>query len=98
MKIYARQGDLVIQKATLGKFDGAKKVTNYVLAGSGSSSHILRGTSLVLAAGPETSIRLAEDSSIDHQERHLSTPMPAGDYLVAPLRERHGDADRAVED
>lgn len=98
MHHHARQGDIVFCTANFGaNFDGARAV-NHVIAGSGSSSHVITGVAMVKREGDETRIRVIEPTTVTHADRHLDVSLPAGDYSVWPLRERHGSVDRPVED
>lgn len=107
MEIYARQGDLVIRQDKFPKSFKGEERAGHVVAGSGTSSHVVTGKALVEVVGEEHRIRVAEDTVLFHAERHTldpdggsagGTPLPAGDYTISPLRERHGQSDRAVED
>lgn len=102
-EIYARQGDLVIERIDLAKSAarGLKPATNYVFAGDSSGHpHTLRGTALVERTGSVTRLRLAETMQLEHGKAggHRTVTLEPGDYEVRPLRERGGEGDRDVAD
>lgn len=99
MEIYARQGDLVINKLET-KFTGEfRSVRNFVLAGSDTSSHVVEGPSMI-AVGDNgaTIVRVAKKTKLSHGSRHHTVSLAAGDYEIYPLRERGDQTDRVVED
>lgn len=101
MDLFARQGDLVIEKLPRPIKGDLEKATNLVFAGDNSGHpHTLRGTALVQRAGAVTRIQLAEAMDLDHgrPDGHRTVSLPPGDYEVRPLRERGDGSDRAVED
>lgn len=101
MNLYARQGDLVIEKLPRPIPGDLEKATNVVFAGDTSGHpHILRGTALIQRDRRSTRIRLAEPMALEHgrPDGHRTVQLEPGDYEVRPLRERGGDGDRAVED
>lgn len=100
MEKYARHGDLVIDKLsdTEAAAFNFKPVTNFVIAGSSSSPHTVRGTIGVARDGGGTYLDVPEPTVLDHSSRHEPIPLEAGKYRVGPLRERGGEGDRAVED
>jgi hypothetical protein len=96
MKIYARQGDVVIrQTQIMGDLISA---VDLVVAGASSSPHTLVGKCGYRIDGPVTYVRVAAETTLAHAGRHLPVPMPAGDYALTSLRERGDKFDRAVED
>lgn len=96
MNIYARQGDLVIEKVK--KVTGElRKATNFVLAGT-DSPHTLRGTVQLRREGLVTFVRVPKATEIAHAGRHEPVKLAKGDYEIRPLRERGAGMDRAVED
>lgn len=97
MEIYARQGDLVINKAATMP-DGLEKQRGLVLAGATSSPHTVVGTVEAKRDGGSTFIRVTEATTVEHAGRHKPVKLAPGDYVVRPLRERGGEGDRAVED
>lgn len=98
-EIYARHGDLVIEKFPLNTHSGdLDRATDYVVAGSHSSPHTIRGVCLQRRDGEQIRVRIPEDTQLVHADRHTVIPLPAGDYTIGPLRERGGEGDRAVED
>ena len=96
MKIYARQGDVVIRQAEItGDLIPA---VDLVVAGASSSPHTLVGKCEYRIDGRVTYVRVAAETTLTHAGRHLPVPMPAGDYVLTSLRERGDKFDRAVED
>lgn len=97
MQLYARQGDLVFEKATLsGEFE---KKAGLVLAGHDSAPHTIRREIMFRRNGEVTELRIEKTSAVvSHAGRHVSVKLEPGDYVVRPLRERHGSMDRAVQD
>jgi hypothetical protein len=99
MNIFARQGDLVIERKPMT--GTPVKETDPVLAGGSSGHpHIVRGTVLVLRNVSHTGLRLLEPSVLEHGKSggHKPVPLPAGDYEVRILRERWDESDREVSD
>ena len=97
MNIEARQGDLVIRKATQdgGEF---QKEQNAVIAGSAGSEHRIAGVNLIRREGDRTVVRVLEPTQLIHGNRHLPVNLSPGDYVITRLRERGDGRDRAVED
>lgn len=101
MNLFARQGDLVIEKLPVPFPGTVEKVTNYVFAGDSSGHpHTLRGTVQMQREGAATRVRLAEEMTLEHgkPDGHRAVTLPVGDYEVRPLRERGDGSDRIVED
>lgn len=104
MQLYARQGDLVIQKLDTinGELTEAKSL---VFAGDSSGHpHSLVGKVLARREGRRTLVKVTADREITHGKPGghktvvlTGSPKP-GFYEVRPLRERGDGADRAVED
>jgi len=101
MELFARQGDLVIEKLPVPFPGEVTKVTNFVFAGDSSGHpHTLNGTALMQRQGVATRVRIAEPMELTHgkHDGHRTVALPPGDYEVRPLRERGDGSDRAVED
>lgn len=98
MHIYARQGDLVIEKLSSPITRELAPSVGLVLAGSDTSAHRIAGKVESAQDGRDWLIRVTEPTSIDHADRHHSVTLEPGDYVVRPLRERGDDGDRAVDD
>jgi hypothetical protein len=105
MEIFARQGDLVIEKLPDGALDGVEliKRNDVVFAGDSSGHrHRLLGIAFVAQDSNtrRTRIRIAEPVELVHEKAdgHKSASMSPGDYEVRPLRERGDGNDRVVED
>lgn len=103
MKIYARQGDLIIEKLEQPLTGDLIPRTDVVFAGDSSGHrHRLLGVAQVStdASGGATRFRIAEATQLVHQkpDGHKTVEMEPGDYEIRPLRERGDGSDRAVED
>lgn len=100
MHLYARHGDLVIEKLT--KIDGElRPMTNLVFAGDSSGHpHRLLGKCQMRREGRRALVRVLETTRLEHgkPDGHQTIELAAGDYEVRPLRERGDGSDRAVED
>jgi hypothetical protein len=100
MRIYARQGDLVIEK--IDGIDGdLESITNFVFAGDSSGHHhTLIGTAQIRRDGAATLVRLSQALRLEHgkPDGHETVTLEIGTYRVRPLRERGDAGDRAVED
>jgi hypothetical protein len=100
MKLYARQGDLVIHNYV----DDNKTLTptNHVSCAGDSSghTHTISGKLAVFRDGLNTRINVLEDTHLIHNKAggHKSIPLPAGQYLITPKRERGDATDRTVTD
>lgn len=101
MQIYARQGDLVIEKLTApisGELEESKRT---IFAGDSSGHpHTLLGKHLARREGRRTLVRIDAARDITHgkPDGHGTVALEPGDYVVHPLRERGDGSDRAVED
>lgn len=100
MKLYARQGDLVIEQldTIAGELLPTKRV---VFAGDSSGHpHTLVGAIKMRRDGRRTFVELAEPAQLTHGKPggHRTVTLGAGKYEVRPLRERGDGFDRAVED
>ena len=103
MEIFARQGDLVIEKLTQKINDGdLVKRADVVFAGDSSGHrHRLLGVALFAPASGRTQrFRVLEPTQLVHEkgDGHRTVEMVPGDYEIRPLRERGDQSDRAVED
>lgn len=101
MNLYARQGDLVIEKLTSAIAGDLYPSRNVVFAGDSSGHrHVLRGAALTRSEGDRTLIRVAEPTVIEHEKAdgHKTVALDPGDYEIRSLRERGDGSDRAVED
>lgn len=99
MRLYARQGDLVIQECHVS--GELEDVCDYVFAGDSSGHrHRLIGPAKIRRDGLRTFVRLAQATKLVHEKTdgHETVTLAARDYEVRPLRERGDSADRAVED
>jgi len=105
MELYARQGDLVIEKVTSisGKLEKVKGVT---FAGDSSGHpHTLAGAIEMRREGRATLVKVTGKREITHGKEggHKTVTLNGsaakpGYYSVRPLRERGDGSDRAVED
>lgn len=101
MYLYARQGDLVIEKLSTPITAKLTAAVDLVLAGSSSGRrHRLRGRQMVLIEERRTLVRVAEPTVLEHDSPtgHKTTPIEPGDYEFRSLRERGDRSDRQVED
>ncbi len=100
MRLYARQGDLVIE--SLNKIDGELvEVNDVVFAGDNSGHrHRLIGPALIRREGFVTLVKLEMETELIHEKSdgHKTVKMAVGCYEVRPLRERGDGTDRAVAD
>ena len=104
--LYARQGDLVIDKLSVPIAGELESVRRIVFAGDSSGHpHTLtlksRGAvAQIRRDGLRTFVRLTQTAEIVHgkPDGHKTVEMPPGDYEIRPLRERGDGYDRAVED
>lgn len=101
MNLFARQGDLVIEKLSTritGELEHVKRVT---FAGDSSGHpHFIAATAQIRREGRATFVRLEATGVLEHGKAggHRPIEMPPGDYSVRILRERGDGFDRAVED
>lgn len=100
MKLYARHGDLVIEKLDTISGDLAKMVNVTFGGDSSGHPHTLMGTVLGRRDGLRTFVRLDKSAKLVHgkADGHRTIDIEPGDYEVRPLRERGDGTDRAVED
>ena len=101
-EIYARQGDLVIQKLDrIPTGVELKKDRDLVFAGDSSGHrHRLMGPCEAARQGRVTFVRIEHATDLVHEkpDGHETVAWTAGMYAVRPLRERGDGSDRAVED
>lgn len=102
MEIYARQGDLVIEKLKALP-SGIELQPGKAVTFAGDSSghpHTLAGSFKFARRGRETFVRVGKKHSITHGKAggHKAVELARGIYVVRPLRERGDGSDRAVED
>jgi len=105
MEIYARQGDLVIERVTSirGELTEMKGIT---FAGDSSGHpHSIAGKVLARREGRSTLVKVTSNREITHGRPggHKTVVLKGsakkpGYYSVRPLRERGDGSDRAVED
>lgn len=99
MDLYARHGDLVIEKRATPIDGDLTPARDLVLAGQDSGGvHTLRGASAQRRDGRTTLVRVPEPTTLEHAGRHKAIAIEAGDYEIRSLRERGDDGDRVVED
>jgi hypothetical protein len=101
MKIYARQGDLVVNKLITPISGELEKTSTLVFAGDSSGHpHRLKGACLSRREGLVTLVRVARQTVLEHGRAggHKPITLEPGDYAVQPLRERGNRLDRRVED
>lgn len=96
MHIYARQGDLVIDKLAKAITGDLSPRRDLVLAGdSGGHPHTLVGSVLARTEARRAFVRVAETTRIEHSGQHPDISLEPGDYEIRRLREA---GDRLVED
>ena len=94
--IYARQGDLLIRQH---KAEGELgEAVDRVVAGGSSHPHVVRGRCLCRSDESGTTLRVEQDTTIEHAGLHKPIALVRGDYLLSVLRERGGVGDREVKD
>lgn len=101
MNLYARQGDLVIERLGDTTIEGAEKATDIVLAGDSSGHrHRIIGEVMRKVDGRVISVLLSKPTTMVHEKAdgHKTINLEAGAYRIRPLRERGDASDRAVED
>jgi hypothetical protein len=103
MHLFARQGDLVIERLDKQIEGDLIKRSDIVFAGDSSGHrHRLLGTAMVEAnSSPQrTRFRIVEPMQLAHEkpDGHKTIDLLPGDYEIRPLRERGDGSDRAVED
>lgn len=105
MEIYARQGDLVIDKLSAPITGELAPARDTVFAGDSSGHpHRLTGAHLIRRetrdGAPVFLVRVEEKRSISHgkPDGHRNVTLVPGDYEIRPLRERGGVGDRPVQD
>lgn len=103
MNIFARQGDLVIEKLSAPITGELERTTRVVFAGDSSGHpHFIASASAarIRREGRATLVRLEASATLEHGRAggHRAIEMPAGDYSIRPLRERGDGSDRSVQD
>lgn len=103
MELYARHGDLVIQKLDTKPTGELKKGTNIVFAGDSSGHpHTLIGDVNFRREGRRTLLEVTGTKALElrhgKSNGHKTIELAPGSYEVRPLRERGDGSDRAVED
>lgn len=101
MRLYARQGDLVIEKLATPIAGDLEKTIRLTFAGDSSGHpHTLKGACLSRRDGFTTLVRVARPAVLEHGRAggHKPITLEPGDYSVRPLRERGAGIDRKVED
>jgi hypothetical protein len=103
MNLYARHGDLVIEKLDTKPTGELKRGTNIVFAGDSSGHpHTLVGEVMFRRDGRRTFVQVPGGKPLElrhgKSDGHKTISLPPGDYEVRPLRERGDGSDRAVED
>lgn len=106
MRIFARQGDLVIVEVLDSKVDfsrtNCRLETGAILAGTRSGHHhVVQGEAgVVRSPSGDTEIRVTRATQIVHKKPggHRPVDLPPGTYRIYPLRERGDNRDVRVED
>jgi hypothetical protein len=95
MKLYARHGDLIVNRAEA--FSGGVQAVNLVLVGK-DNPHTVLGPVTFLVDGPRTRFSVAEPTELVHSKTHVAIPIPAGNWVSWIKRERGDGQDRLVDD
>jgi hypothetical protein len=103
MELFARHGDLVIEKLKTPPAGEMKKGTNIVFAGDSSGHpHTLVGAVMFRREGRRTFVEVPAGKPLELKHGkstgHKTIELPPGAYEVRPLRERGDGSDRAVDD
>ncbi|WP_297826357.1 hypothetical protein [Mycobacterium sp.] len=103
MELYARHGDLVIEKLATPISGELQKGVDVVFAGDSSGHpHTLVGAVEFRRDGRRTFVRVPDGKGMELRHGkstgHKTIKLEPGDYEVRPLRERGDGADRIVED
>lgn len=102
MKIFARQGDLVVRKLEedLSKDSLVERQSVTFAGGSSGHRHRIVGAVLVVQGSDPVRFRTDEPRELVHEKTdgHRTIALPPGSYEVSPLRERGDGNDRKVED
>ena len=98
--IYARQGDLIVDRRDSAPVELKPAPAPHVIAGSHGGEHTVPAGTLVGSEGRVTYVQSsAADSALSHATRHRPVPLEAGQiYAVWRQIERRGDGDTEVED
>lgn len=101
MNLYARQGDIVIEKLEKPIAGDLEKGCDIVFAGDSSGHpHTLLGPCLFRRDGQRTLVRVGSARKLTHRKAggHNTVTLAPGDYEIRRKRERGDGSDRAVED
>jgi len=102
MNIYARQGDLIIDKLIQPITGDIEKGRAISFAGdsSGHPHRLMGACEFRREANGVTLVRVAKATKVEHGKAggHKTVTLEAGDYEVRRLRERGDRTDRMVED
>lgn len=97
--MYARQGDLIIDRRDSAPVNLERTTTEVVLAGSHGGRHLAPAGIEYGRDGRVHYLRPTQDCEIKHDTRHKPIPMSAGQiYWVWPQIERRGEGDVDVGD
>lgn len=98
--IYARQGDLVIDRVDSAPVELLRTTVDTVIAGSHDGTHTLpAGVDYARDGEHDHYVRPVKDVAIVHASRHELVPLAAGQvYHIWSQIERRGDGDQDVED
>lgn len=98
--IYARQGDLIIDRAERAPIELKALEQPQVIAGSDANGvHTIPKGVEYARDGRIHYLRPVEDCELTHASRHRPIPLKAGQlYTIWPQIERRGEGDVDVED
>lgn len=102
MNIYARQGDLVIDKLLepiTGELEKGRAIS-FAGDSSGHQHRLMGACEFRREANGVTLVRVAKPTKVEHGKAggHKAVTLVAGDYEVRRKRERGDRTDRIVED
>lgn len=99
MKIYARQGDLIIDRRDSAPVQLEKTTEPTILAGSHGGQHVVPPGVEYGRDGRVHYIRPTQDCELKHESRHRPVTLTRNQiYAVWPQIERRGEGDVDVED
>jgi len=101
MNLFARQGDLVIERLARAIPGELTAVKNFTLAGDSSGHpHTLFGAASIRRIGTAVYLECSATLSLEHgkTDGHPTVALPAGNYEIRPLREDRDGTDQSVID
>ena len=97
--MYARQGDLIIDRCDKAPVALALQEAPVVIAGSHDGTHTVPAGVAYARSGRTHYVLPQADCELKHASRHRPIPLVAGQlYAIWPQLERRGDGDVDVDD